>query len=95
LLVSLVSWTVHESLRGDTPNPDERDDYNLTERISRYTNQVSLGLFGVIAVTGIIDAQVRFEGDASRIRRRTLPPELRDPPRLSLGPGGVQLRLHF
>ena len=95
LLVSLVSWGVHENLRGKTAVGDQRDNYNLTERVSRYTNQVSLGLFGAIAITGIIDAQVRFEGDGQRIRKRPLPQDLRDPPRLSLGPGSVQLQVHF
>jgi hypothetical protein len=92
LLVSLVSWGVHENLRGQTPDPGQRDDYNLTERVSRYTNQVSLGLFGVIAMTGIIDAQVRFEGDSARTRKRALPPDLRDPPRLTFGPTSLRLR---
>jgi tetratricopeptide (TPR) repeat protein len=92
LLVSLVSWGVHENLRGQSPGANERDEYNLTERVSRYTNQVSLGLFGVIAITGIIDAQVRFEGDSARTRKRVLPGDLRDPPRLTLGPTGLKLR---
>ena len=92
LLVSLVSWGVHENLRGQNPVAEERDNYNLTERVSRYTNQVSLGLFSVIAITGIIDAQVRFEGDGARTRKRVLPPELRDPPRLTLSPTGLLLR---
>lgn len=95
MLVSLVSWGVHENLRGKNPAADQRDNYNLTERVSRYTNQVSLGLFGVIAITGIIDAQVRFEGDGTRIRKRPLPPDLRDAPKLSLGLGSVQLQLSF
>ena len=92
LLVSLVTWFVHENLRGLNPEASQRDEYNLTERVSRYTNQVSLGLFGVIAITGIIDAQVRFEGDSARLRKRTLPPDLRDPPRLTLSPAGLRLR---
>lgn len=92
LLVSLVSWGVHENLRGQSPDADQRDEYNLTERVSRYTNQVSLGLFGVIAITGIIDAQVRFEGDSARMRKRVLPQDLRDPPRLTLSPTGFKLR---
>jgi tetratricopeptide (TPR) repeat protein len=92
LLVSLVSWGVHENLRGQSPDANERDEYNLTERVSRYTNQVSLGLFGVIAITGIIDAQMRFEGDSARTRKRVLPQDLRDPPRLTLGPTSLTLR---
>jgi len=92
LLVSLVSWGVHENLRGQSPAANERDEYNLTERVSRYTNQVSLGLFGVIAITGIIDAQVRFEGDSARTRKRMLPQDLRDAPRLTLSPTSLRLR---
>lgn len=92
LLVSLVSWGVHENLRGQNPVSSERDNYKLTEGVSRYTNQISLGLFSVIAITGIIDAQVRYEGDAARTRKRVLPPELRDPPRLTLGPTSISLR---
>ena len=92
LLVSLVSWGVHENLRGKNPAADQRGEYNVTESVSRYTNQISLGLFGVIAITGIIDAQVRFEGDSTRARKRELPPDLRDPPRLTLGLDGLRLR---
>lgn len=92
LLVSLVSWGVHENLRGQTPDASERNEYTVTERVSRYTNQVSLGLFGAIAITGIIDAQLRFEGDSTRARKRDLPPELREPPKLTLGPTGLHLR---
>jgi tetratricopeptide (TPR) repeat protein len=95
LLVGLVSWGVHESLRGLTPVASERNNYTLTERLSRYTNMISMSLFGAIAITGIIDAQLRFEGDAQRTRKRSLPPELRDPPRLSLGPGGISLHVSF
>jgi len=105
LLISFVSWLVHENLRGQQPAPDQRDEFNLTERVSRYTNQVSLGLFGVIALTGIIDAQLRFQGDVDQVRKRPLPPDLREPPALSRGGrvapalslsgNGVSLRLRF
>ena len=95
LLVSIVSWIVHENLRGQNPGVTERDEFSLTERVSRYTNQVSLGLFGAVALTGIIDAQIRFEGDVWRERKRELPPELKERPKVSLGPGGVSLKLRF
>jgi tetratricopeptide (TPR) repeat protein len=95
LLISFVSWLVHENLRGQEPKADQRDEFNLTERVSRYTNQVSLGLFGVIALTGIIDAQLRFQGDVERVRKRPLPTDLREPPKVSLGPRGLSLQLRF
>jgi tetratricopeptide (TPR) repeat protein len=93
--VSLVSWIIHENLRDDRPSDAQRDEFQVTERVTRYTNQVSLALFGALALTGIIDAQARFQGDVEHTRKRPLPPELREPPRLSLGPGGVSLRLQF
>jgi hypothetical protein len=95
LLVSFISWIVHENLRGQQPAPSERDDFSLTERVSRYTNQVSLGLFGVLAITGIIDAQVRFEGNVDRVRKRELPADLRGSPRLSVNGRGLSLRVSF
>lgn len=95
LLISLVSWIVHENLRGQEPKSSERDEFNLTERVSRYTNQVSLGLFAVVAVTGIVDAQMRFEGDAETKHKRPLPDDLRDPPPLSFSTRGLSVRLQF
>ncbi|MET0385779.1 MAG: hypothetical protein ABW321_07460 [Polyangiales bacterium] len=96
LLVSFVSWLVHENLRGQQPLPPQRDEFNLTERVSRYTNQVSFALFGVLAVTGIIDAQVRFEESVDRVHKRPLPPELRAPSaRVSVSGRGLSLQLQF
>jgi tetratricopeptide (TPR) repeat protein len=95
LAISLVSWIIHENLRGEQPGDSQRDEFNVTERVSRYTNQVSLALFGALALTGIIDAQARFQGDVEHTRRRTLPPELREPPRISVGPRGLSLSIKF
>jgi len=95
LAISLVSWIIHENLRGEHPGASARDEFTVTERVSRYTNQVSLGLFGALALTGIIDAQARFQGDAAHTRKRSLSPELREPPRLSVGPQGLSLRIKF
>jgi tetratricopeptide (TPR) repeat protein len=95
LLISFVSWLVHENLRGQTPAPSQRDEFSVTERVSRYTNQVSLGLFGALALTGIIDAQLRFQGDQESIRKRPLPPDLRQGPSVSLGAGGLKLHVQF
>jgi tetratricopeptide (TPR) repeat protein len=95
LLVSFVSWIVHENLRGQQPGPNERDQFNLTERVSRYTNQISLGLFGAVALTGIIDAQLRFQGDVWSERKRELPKDLQQAPSVSLGPRGLSVHLKF
>jgi tetratricopeptide (TPR) repeat protein len=95
LLVSFISWIVHENLRGQTPGPTQRDEFSLTERVSRYTNQLSFGLFGAVMLTGIIDAQVRFESDVDRVRKRPLPSELRTPPSLSLSGRGLTLSMKF
>ena len=95
LLISFVSWVVHDNLRGQMPDESERDEFSVTERVSRYTNQISLGLFGALALTGIIDAQLRFQGDQESIRKRPLPSDLKQGPEVSLGAGSVQLRLKF
>jgi tetratricopeptide (TPR) repeat protein len=95
LLIGFVSWLVHEDLRGQNPIASQRDEFSVTERVARYTNQVSMGLFGALAITGIIDAQVRFEGDHERTRKRSLPSELTKPPELSIGGQGLRLRWKF
>jgi tetratricopeptide (TPR) repeat protein len=96
LLIGFVSWLVHEDLRGQNPIASQRDEFSVTERVARYTNQVSMGLFGALAITGIIDAQVRFEGDHERTRKRSLPAELTNPPpELSIGGEGLRLRWKF
>jgi tetratricopeptide (TPR) repeat protein len=92
--IAFVSWVVHENLRGQTPAQNERNEFNLTERVTRYTNQISLALFGVLAVTGVLDAQVRFQGSRDYERKRTLPPELGGP-QLSIGPGSATLTVRF
>jgi tetratricopeptide (TPR) repeat protein len=94
-LIAFTTWLVHESLRGQTPVASDRDEFNLTERVTRYTNQFSLALFGVVAVTGVIDAQLRFQGSREHERKRPLPPDLYGGPELSVGPGTVTLRFRF
>jgi hypothetical protein len=95
LVISFVSWLVHENLRGQEVAESERDNYNATERASRYTNQISMALFGVLAVTGVIDAQVRFQSSIEYERKRPLPPDLQHGPELSIGAGSASLRVHF
>ena len=94
LALSLVTYALHDSLRGESPAPDKIDDARLTEKGFRYTNQISFALFCIIAITGVIDAQVRFQGSYEYQRKRPLPPDLRSP-ELTLGPTGGSLRLRF
>ena len=93
--IAFVSWVVHENLRGQTPAASERDEFNLTERVTRYTNRIALALFGVVAVTGVIDAQLRFQGSRVYERKRTLPTDLYGGPQVSIGPGSVSLTVRF
>jgi tetratricopeptide (TPR) repeat protein len=94
-VVSVVSWAVHENLRGLQPTMSERDQYILTERATRYTNQISTALFAVMAITGVVDAQLRFQGNREYERKRQLPADVSGDPQLSIGPGSVQLRMRF
>jgi hypothetical protein len=90
---SIVSFFLHENLRDQSPT-GRLDDARLAETVFRYTNQISLGLFGVLAVTGIIDAQLRFKAADYSERPRALPPELTNFD-LAVGPGGVSLSGKF
>lgn len=87
LATSVVAFVVHESLRGQDPAAHELESARLAEVASRYTNQISLGLFAVVAITGVIDAQLRFQPSHSTERQRGLPADL-----LTIGPGSVKLK---
>lgn len=95
LTISIVSYILHDNLRGQDPSPGKTDDARLAEQAFRYTNQISISLFGVLAATGVLDAQVRFQGTRSYDRKRPLPPDLYGGPELSVSPTGAQLRLRF
>jgi hypothetical protein len=94
LAISLVTFLLHEDLRNQMPAPDRLDDARLAETVFRYTNQISLGLFGAIAIAGIVDAQVRFVPSRIYNRSRALPPDIEEL-QVSVGPGGLQLRARF
>jgi tetratricopeptide (TPR) repeat protein len=95
LAIGVVSWAVHENLRGLQPTASERDEYSLTERATRYTNQISTALLAVLAITGVVDAQLRFQGTREYERKRPLPADLSMKTDFSVGPTGMQLRLRF
>jgi tetratricopeptide (TPR) repeat protein len=94
LALSIVTYFLHDSLRGQAPSPEEIDDARLAEQAFRYTNQISFALFAAIAITGIIDAQIRFEPSHDYERKRSLPADLVKP-EISLGPTGGSIKLRF
>ncbi len=94
LTTGLVAFALHEDLRDLRPTEDQLDDAELDESLSRYVNQISLGLFAVVAAAGIVDAQIRFQSRRTFDRPRPLPPDL-DELELSVGPGTFLLRGRF
>jgi hypothetical protein len=92
LAISIAAYVLHQDLRGQEPSAAEIDDARLAERAFRYTSQISFGLFAVLAVTGIIDAQLRFVPSRRYERERPLPPDLYGGPELTLTPTGMHLR---
>ena len=77
LAASVTSYVLHESLRDDThPTDNLRDDARLAEKGFRYGNHASVIVFGVVAVGGILDAQLRFQPSRPHDRTRPLPPDL-------------------
>jgi hypothetical protein len=94
LAIGTVTFILHESLRHQHPTLALRDNARLAEAAFRYTNQISLGLFAAVAVTGIIDAQLRFTPSHGYDRRRPLPDDLKEL-QLSIGPTAVVLTGQF
>lgn len=93
---SITAFAFHENLRDQVPADDKYDDARLAEAASRYINQIGFGLFAVVAITGIVDAQLRFRESRVVELRRPLPPDLENidkSPRISLGPGPTPLSL--
>jgi tetratricopeptide (TPR) repeat protein len=78
LALSMVTYFLHDHLRGQHPTPAEIPDARLAERGFRYTNQISFALFAVIAVAGVVDAQIRFQPSYEYERKRPLPADLQD-----------------
>jgi tetratricopeptide (TPR) repeat protein len=98
LALSMVTYFLHDHLRGQHPTPEEIPDARLAERGFRYTNQISFALFAVIAVAGVVDAQIRFQPSYEYQRKRPLPGDLQvEDPQFSFDvqPTGASLKLRF
>lgn len=94
LSVGIASFLLHENLRGQQPAAADRSDAELAETAFRYTNQISMILFGVVAISGVIQAQVEFDETRSIERRRELPAGLKDL-QVSILPTGASVSGHF
>jgi hypothetical protein len=94
LATSVVTFFLHDSLRGQEPQGVARDNARLAETVFRFTNEISLGLFAAIAIAGVVDAQARFVPSRSIDRPRPLPEDLKHL-QLSIGPGSIGLRGQF
>lgn len=91
----VATYFAHEGLP-DRPEVQQAADVEEAERLLRWGNNLSMGLLAVVAVTGIIDAQVRFKESTSEDRERDLPPELQGfELGVGIGPGGVSLNGRF
>ena len=76
-VTSIVSFFLHESLRNEAPTEADRGDAEALRDGFKLTNWISTGALAVLAVVGIVDAQLRFEPDFKEVRERTLPDELK------------------
>jgi hypothetical protein len=94
LAIGATTFFLHESLRNQVPTDADRGNAQLAEAGFRYTNEISFGLLAVLAVTGIVDAQLRFVPSRSYDQPRPLPPDLLKL-RLSVGPRGLGLSGRF
>jgi hypothetical protein len=93
---SITAYGFHSYLRDQEPAEGRFDDARLAEAASRYINQISFGLFAVVAITGIVDAQLRFQPTRVTEVKKPLPTDLKDienTPRISLGAGPTPLSL--
>lgn len=89
-----TSYFLHESLRDEDPEDASIDDANRAEKGFRYANQISLSLLAVVAVAGVLDAQLRLKPSISYERPRKLPKDLKELD-VAIGPGGVAVSGRF
>lgn len=86
LATGVTTYFMHER---EVPDSESN---RSTKTALRVTNNISAGLLLLVAVVGVIDAQVRFTPSRSIDRRRELPRRLEEPFEFGMGPGGVELR---
>ncbi|MDH3201625.1 MAG: hypothetical protein OEM15_12095 [Myxococcales bacterium] len=101
LAASIATFVGHNSLRNETPTPDELGRAERVERALRIGNWVSVGGLVSFYVAGVIEAEVRFKPVIRTTRKRDLPDDLpatddeRTEIRFELGLTGGKLRVDF
>jgi tetratricopeptide (TPR) repeat protein len=101
LAASIATFIGHNSLRDETPAPDQIDQAERAERALRIGNWVSVGAFLGFAIAGVTEAEVRFRPVIRSTRKREPPNDTKTPqstgPQLRLGLGltGGEFRLNF
>ncbi len=88
--LNITTYFLHQDLEGQQPDPDRLGEARFAEKTFRITNQVTLGVFALLSVGGIIDAQIRFKPVWTRQQKRKIPDDLRDS--LQLGAAGPPAR---
>lgn len=76
-VTSLSTYLLH-SLMAEEQAPVDEPRFVQAERALRITNQVTTTLFFGLAITGILEAQLRFQPRSRRELRRELPPDLQN-----------------
>jgi hypothetical protein len=94
-IAALSAWVpindqYQDSLAFRGPPPDTRLLVGL-----QVSNWVTFGAFGVLALAGVIEANVNFVPSHRERRRRDVDPELLEQLQLSIGPASLGLRLRF
>jgi len=97
------TWIAHAFLRAELDRiqtnrdvslePSEIDRANFQVELARTTNRVSFALLMTVMAIGVVDAQWRFKPTIGTEERRPLPEHLRSTTQISLGPGGLALRV--
>jgi hypothetical protein len=75
--VTLVTSQTYNYYASVAVNPNftgSRETLQTNQLISARLNQIAFGAFGVVAITGIIQAQIAFVPEIVTIRKRAVPP---------------------
>lgn len=89
---SVISFAVATSAADTNPASSSLDDLLAAQaqfENARTVNWVSVGAAGTLVVAGIIEAQASFQGSETRIVPRTIPPEPKLDPSLSVTETGA------
>jgi tetratricopeptide (TPR) repeat protein len=97
---ALTMKILHDTLPSPSGYPSNLDIPAVRRLEAAYaiTNYLAMSALAVVAIIGIVDAQLRFVPSFTRTRSRTAPEELREPAptaTLGVGPTGAVFRLQF